>query len=216
MSRGPGIVLGCLLLSASPSLASQPGERLGSDDVVVVNPRLLAVTAVPVDTAFDYATCDVFPSPIDLRCGLLASNAFDAEAWQYGTRYTHAAASSVLPRTEIWRSRPGSDAEMVAYLEPRAGAGGTFDDGRLETIAVDPVQGEILILLSSACYPPSASACTYGRANEVVKIVGLKSLLQVLASIANSAPEAKGVALAPLPDTRSGAAAPGIKQGASR
>ena len=181
MMRLLAIVWVCLFLPVIPALATQPGERLTAEDIVVVLPFLSAQTILPVDPAFDYGACEAFPFPMDLHCGLLAVNGFDAEGRQYAARYTSSTVSGVLPRTEIWRTTPSCNSELIAYLEPRDSGGGTFDDGRIERIAVDVVHGGIMILLTTTCFPPDAPTCTYGRANEIVSISGLRTLAEELA-----------------------------------
>jgi hypothetical protein len=173
-------VLGCLL-AVSPALATLPGERLSADDLVFTVFGLTAATYVPVDPEFDYAACGSFPTPADLRCDLLAQNGFDAEGKQYAIRLGHSLVNPLLPRTEIWRTRFDGTTEMIAYLDPRPAPGGTFDDGRIEKLAVDAVSGTLYGVLNTGCFPTNAPACLYqGRANEIIKITGLKLLRDVL------------------------------------
>lgn len=171
----------CGFLFVSPALATQPGERLSADDVVFTVFGLDAETFVPVDPEFDYASCAIFPTPADLRCDLLAQAGFDAEGRQYAARLGNSPVNPLLPRTEIWRTRLDGGTEMVAFLDPRPAQGGTFDEGRIERIAVDAVSGTVYGVLSTACFPLNSPACLYhGRANEIVKITGLKTLHDVL------------------------------------
>jgi len=173
-------VLGCLL-AVSPAFATLPGERLSADDLVFTVFGFAAATYVPVDPDFDYASCGAFPTPADLRCDLLAENGFDAEGRQYAIRLGHSFVNPMLPRTEIWRTRFDGTTEMIAYLDPRPAQGGTFDDGRIEKLAVDAVSGTLYGVLNTGCFPSGAPACLYGgRANEIVKISGLKLLRDVL------------------------------------
>jgi len=173
----------CGFLFVSPATATQPGERLSADDVVFTIFGFGAGIFVPVDPEFDYSSCAAFPTPADLRCDLLAQNGFDAEGRQYAIRLGHSLVNPLLPRTELWRTRPDGGTEMFAYLDPRPAQGSTFDDGRIERIAVDAVSGTVYGVLSTACFPLNAPACLYqGRANEIVKIHGLKTLRDVLAT----------------------------------
>jgi hypothetical protein len=183
MKRAPHVGYVCIIFALSLAWGSAPGDRIGAEDVVLQLPGLVAETWVGVDPGFDYASCHTFPVPMDLRCGLLASSQFDAEGRQYASRYTNSGVTAVLPRTELWRTRFDGTSELVGYLEPRVGPGGTFDDGRIERIAVDSVRGEILIFLTTACSPSGAPACGYGRANAVIRVRGLKTLSDVLKGI---------------------------------
>jgi hypothetical protein len=180
MKQMLGVGLVCVLFALTPAAASNPGERIEAEDLVLVYSGLGVVTFVDVDLSFDYTTCDAFPVPVDLRCGLLATSQIDAEGRQYASRYTNSTVSDVLPRSEIWRTLADGGSEMVAYLEPRAGNGGTFDDGRIERIAVDQVRGEILVQLTTACYPIGDSGCSYDRANAIIRLTGLLTLADVL------------------------------------
>lgn len=186
----------CLVLAGvfafSTSRATSPGQRLSAEDIVVHVPGLTVTTSVPVDLNFDYSSCDAYPSPADLRCGLFARGGFDASGLQYAIRSTHSPSSAILPRTEIWRTTPAGGSELLASLDPRPVSGPLEDDGRLEQVAVDAVHGCIHVLLSSSCFPPNARNCPYSpRATEIVKICGLPSLADVLNG-GSGAPSADG------------------------
>ena len=160
---------------------SAAGRRLTASDIVVTVPGLQALTFIPVTPGFDYASCMAFPRPMDLRCDLFAQGGFDAEGRQYAIRYTNSAVSTILPRTEIWRAGVDGVSELVASLDPRANELGAYDDGRIEKIAVDLVHGYIYLVLTTACFPPDQDSCSYtSRTNEIVRIVGLRSLADVL------------------------------------
>jgi hypothetical protein len=175
-----GLVL-CACISVLPAAASQPGERLTSGDVVFTIFGMTASTFIAVDPEFDYSTCSQYPTPADLRCDLLAQGGFDAEGLQYAVRHAHSALNPLLSRSEIWRTRPDGSTEMMAFLEPRQGVGAAFDDGRIDRIAVDPVNGTLWAVLSTSCFPAGSPTCFYARpANEIVRITGLKTLRDVL------------------------------------
>lgn len=178
---GPVAVVGILVLGTAA--ASPPGSRITADDIALSIPGLSAETLVPVDPSFDYQSCNQFPRPMDLRCDLFSQQGFDAEGRQYAVRYTDSAENGFLPRTEIWRTTASGGSELVASLDPRVAPEGTLDDGRMERITVDPVNGRIYLLLTTACVAAdlAEAGCPYqGRANEVVRVSGLKTLADVL------------------------------------
>ncbi len=181
------IVLGLVCLAAHG--VSAAGRRLTSQDILIVIPGFQVGTFIPVSPNFDYATCSAFPRPMDLRCDLFAQGGFDAEGRQYAMRYTNSSVSPVLPRTEIWRTTLNGGSELLAYLDPRANELGAYDDGRIEKIAVDSVQGHLYLVLATTCYPPDQDSCSYGsRAVEIVRITGLRSLADVL-NVSSSSPD---------------------------
>ena len=203
MIRRFGWLVVCGLIFGSPALATQPGERLSADDLVFTVFGLAAGIYVPVDPDFNYSSCAVFPTPADLRCDLLTQSGFDAEGRQYGVRLGNSLVNPLLPRTEIWRTRSDGGTEMIAFLDPRPAQAGTFDDGRIERIAVDVVGGFIYGVLSTGCFPVNAPGCLYyGRANEIVKITGLKTLHDVLVTGANPGGTNGGGSKPPLGQTK--------------
>lgn len=176
------IVVACAVACAFGARAgSSPGQRLTADDIVVVTAALEARTLVAVNPGFDYTSCSAFPRPMDLRCDLFAQGGFDADGRQYTVRSTDTGVSPFLSRTEIWRSSLSGTTELVAFLEPRETPWGTYDDGRIEKVAVDPVRGYLYVTLTTKCFHQLENLCTYqGEAHEVVRVTGLRTLIDVI------------------------------------
>ena len=169
------VAVGC-----SAVFASQPGERLSVEDLVLDVAGLKAEPFLPplLETAC-FETSPPHNQVSDPRCFRpYADNPVDAAgSFYYGLAST---AQIGLRVSTIWRMRRDGTIEPIARINERQGSGNTYDAAGFSGLYIDLVRGELYVRLVSACAPADDPACNYEPASSIFRIVGLSTLPEVL------------------------------------
>ena len=163
------ILLVATIVALLPQVyATEPGQRIRGDDLVFVVPGLHAESFLG---PFAPNACDDMDPPNPLHC----SRGFPTEKLDADGNFYFV--SSRGSRHEIWRQPPVGAVELVAYIETaREVPGGVSDRVELSAIYTDAINGFSYVRLTTTC----GYSCAYENAREVVRIRGLRPLIEKL------------------------------------
>ena len=165
---------------AWPMLASDPGQRLSWEDVIIDARGLMAEAFLePLEASLCGFSGTPEDPPPDLRCvRLFPAQPVDAAGSIYfvaraGTDRLHLV-------SEIWRTRRDRVTERIAHLVGRDVEGGSRDVGGFRNVYVDLAGGQLYVALHTNCVADQNSTCAYEPAVSIFRITGLATVRDAL------------------------------------